>query len=187
MNENINIDLILERAMKAFDCNTQKQLADLFGISAENFSAKKKRGTLIKLIEKEAFRRNKSYDWIKTGQGEMISEKNVVADNHDSYGTKTDKKTDPAGSSDLNVKLLFKIIEEQNKRIEEQGKRIDEQGQRISEQGKRIDDAIKITEKSSLEQRTMWERINSMQTVLDTYHVKMKRAAESGDLKVLGE
>jgi hypothetical protein len=113
----------------------------------------------------------------------------MVAELKEDYATKPEgiepEKT--SSSKPSGVDLLLKIIEEQNKRIEEQGKRIDEQGQRITEQGKRIDVAINITEKSSFEQKAMWDRINSMQEVLDAYHVKMKRAAESGDLKVLGE
>lgn len=71
MIENINIDLILERTLIAFECKNQEQLADIFRISPSDLSARKNRGTLTKLIEKEAYRRNLSYDWIKTGQGSM--------------------------------------------------------------------------------------------------------------------
>lgn len=67
----VEMELIIERAMEAFGVNNQAKLADLFNVSASDFSKRKKTGTLIKLIEKEAFRRNKSYDWIKTGQGAM--------------------------------------------------------------------------------------------------------------------
>jgi hypothetical protein len=73
MDENINIQLIIDRAKIAFGKNTQEQLADLFDISPDDFSKRKKRGTLIKLIEKEAYRQHISYDWIKTGEGEMIA------------------------------------------------------------------------------------------------------------------
>jgi hypothetical protein len=75
MNDKINIELIIERAMIAFGCESQKQLADLFMISAEDFSNRKRRGTLTKLIEKEAYRNHKSYEWIKTGHGSMKIDK----------------------------------------------------------------------------------------------------------------
>lgn len=69
MDENINIALVIERTLLAFNCTSQKQLADIFNISPEDLSARKRRGTLLKLIEKEAFRRKISYDWIITGEG----------------------------------------------------------------------------------------------------------------------
>lgn len=73
MEKNINIELIIERTQTAFNCTNQKQLAELFNISPDDFSSRKRRGTLTKLIEKEAFRRHISYDWIITGQGAMMS------------------------------------------------------------------------------------------------------------------
>lgn len=84
MNEKVNIELIIERAMTAFNCKTQKQLADLFNTSPENLSNKKRRGTLTKLIEKEADRNKINYDWIKTGQGEMMTGANVASCKMDS-------------------------------------------------------------------------------------------------------
>jgi predicted RNase H-like nuclease (RuvC/YqgF family) len=71
MVKNINIDLIIERAMVAFGVKNQEQLADILNISPSDLSARKRRGTLTKLIEKEADRHNKNYNWIKTGQGKM--------------------------------------------------------------------------------------------------------------------
>ena len=50
MNEKILIQLIIERAINAFGCNNQKQLAELFGILPEDFSNRKRRGTLLKGI-----------------------------------------------------------------------------------------------------------------------------------------
>lgn len=73
MNEKIILELIIERAMVAFKVRKKEHLADLLGISASDFSGRKRRGTLIKLIEKEAFKRNISYDWIKTGEGSMTA------------------------------------------------------------------------------------------------------------------
>lgn len=73
MNKNIEIDIIIERALVAFGCKKQEQLADMLNISASDFSARKRRGTLTKLIEKKAYKNNISYDWIKTGQGEMMA------------------------------------------------------------------------------------------------------------------
>jgi hypothetical protein len=78
MDKKINIDLIIERSMTAFNCTTQRQLADIFKISPEDFSSRKRRGTLTKLIEKESFRRDISYDWLKTGEGSMKSSDGVA-------------------------------------------------------------------------------------------------------------
>jgi hypothetical protein len=72
--DNVNIDLIIERTMRAFGVNNQEQLSDIFNISPQDFSGRKRRGSILKLIEKEAFRRGISYDWIKTGVGSMIIE-----------------------------------------------------------------------------------------------------------------
>jgi hypothetical protein len=85
MKNNFNIDLIIERSMAAFGCKTQRQLSDIFSISPENFSAKKKRGTLTKLIEKEAYRKGISYDWIITGEGNMRKAGAPIAENAASY------------------------------------------------------------------------------------------------------
>lgn len=92
----------------------------------------------------------------------------------------------PETQQGINIGMLVKIIEEQNKRIEEQGKRIDEQGERISEQGKRIDTITDMVKQSRLEQNSIWNSIHSMQNVLNEQHTKMTKAAESGDLKALG-
>lgn len=96
MNEKVNIELIIERAMIAFKCGNQKQLADLFKVSPEDLSNRKRRGTLTKLIEKEAYRNKISYDWIKTGQGNMkngryetaVSPANPVSDTDTAYQSK---------------------------------------------------------------------------------------------------
>jgi septal ring factor EnvC (AmiA/AmiB activator) len=74
MVNNIEINLIIDRAKIAFGAGTQEQLAVIFNISASDFSKRKRSGTLIKLIEKEAYLKNISYDWIKTGRGSMKSE-----------------------------------------------------------------------------------------------------------------
>jgi hypothetical protein len=68
----MNIDLIIERAIIAFDVKNQEQLADILHILPSDLSARKRRGTLTKLIEKEADRHNKNYNWIKTGEGKML-------------------------------------------------------------------------------------------------------------------
>ncbi|MEN6384103.1 MAG: helix-turn-helix domain-containing protein [Phycisphaerales bacterium] len=69
MYKNVEDELIIERALDAFGCQNQEQLADLFHISPQDLSNRKRKGTLLKLIEKESFRREISYDWIKTGKG----------------------------------------------------------------------------------------------------------------------
>lgn len=71
MNNYLEREAIIERAMLAFNCKTEKQLADLFDISAQDLSNRKRTGTYIKLIEKEAYKQSKNINWIKTGQGNM--------------------------------------------------------------------------------------------------------------------
>lgn len=65
----LEMDSIIERAKEAFGARNQEHLAEIFGILPSDFSKRKKSGTLTKLIEKEAYRRHISYDWIRTGHG----------------------------------------------------------------------------------------------------------------------
>jgi len=69
---------MIGRAIIAFGCDTLSQLADLFNISPQDLSNRKRKGTHIRLIEKEAYKRNINYHWIKTGQGNMRSDNNVA-------------------------------------------------------------------------------------------------------------
>jgi hypothetical protein len=69
MTDNVKDELIIERALIAFECKNQGQLADLFNISSQDLSNRKRKGTLKKLFKKEACRRGLNYEWIETGEG----------------------------------------------------------------------------------------------------------------------
>lgn len=110
----------------------------------------------------------------------------------------------PSAEKPSDINLLIKIIEEQNKRIEEQGKRIDEQsnliltqkdlihaqGERISDQGKRIDLVATMASKSQSDTDFLRDLVASIQDAINQNYAelkgKMKKAADSGDLKALG-
>lgn len=99
MNEKTKNKLIIERAKIAFKCSSQKQLAELFHISPEDLSNRKRRGTFTELIEIEAYNRDINYDWILTGNGSMIlseakSSQRVVDDLEYSEGISTTKMID---------------------------------------------------------------------------------------------
>jgi len=64
---------IVERAMEVFGCKLKKDLASLFGILPQDMTGRVKRGTIINLIEKEAYKQNVNFDWILTGKGESLS------------------------------------------------------------------------------------------------------------------
>lgn len=101
----------------------------------------------------------------------------------------------------VDVCALVEIIKEQNKRIEEQGRRIDKQeglissqkdliaaqGDRITEQGKRIDMVADMAKTSQGANVVLARAVESMQNVLNKQHEKMIVAAETGDLKALGD
>lgn len=70
MKKNI-IDTPTRRAIRAFGCKNQKQLSKLIGISDADFSNRKRRGTLSRLLEMEAYKRSVNANWLLTGQGEM--------------------------------------------------------------------------------------------------------------------
>lgn len=61
----------IKRAFAAFNCNKQKELAEILGIGESDFTGRKGRGTLLKLIENESYRRNINFNWIETGEGPM--------------------------------------------------------------------------------------------------------------------
>ena len=95
-NDINNINGLVKR--KITKCDNQKQLAELLNISPEDLSNRKRRGTLTKLIEIEAYKRNINFDWIKTGEGDVIetgtheSQTGHVAESVESYNAKPQPK-----------------------------------------------------------------------------------------------
>ena len=66
------IIFIVQRAMNVFGCKKKKDFANLFGILPQDMTARIKRGTVVKLIETEAYKRNVNFNYILTGKGNMI-------------------------------------------------------------------------------------------------------------------
>ncbi len=63
------IVFITQRAMVAFGCKKKKDLSKLFGILPQDMTARIKRGTIVKLIETEAYKQNVNFNYILTGEG----------------------------------------------------------------------------------------------------------------------
>jgi len=71
---------IVKRAMEAFGCKRKKDLANLFGILPQDMTGRIKRGTIVNLIEKEAYKRNVNFDYILTGEGEQYADSPLADD-----------------------------------------------------------------------------------------------------------
>ena len=72
MKKNLDNDMI-KRAMIAFQCKKVNDLATLFNMSPQNLNGYIDRGTFIKLIEPETYKRHLNLHWIKTGLGAMTA------------------------------------------------------------------------------------------------------------------
>jgi len=67
----MNKDAITERAKVAAKVKKDSELAEIIGISAPDFSNRKKRGTHETLIIEWAARSGYNVNWLLTGDGEM--------------------------------------------------------------------------------------------------------------------
>ena len=64
-------DPIIKRILIAFNFKKLNDIAILYNISQQNLNGYIDRGTFIKLVEAELYKRKININWIKTGQGEM--------------------------------------------------------------------------------------------------------------------
>lgn len=85
---------VVERAMKSFGCKLKKDLACLFGILPQDMTGRIKRGTILNLIEKEAYKRNANFEYILTGKGEPFPQEG----SQDINLTKDSRKSSPPSS-----------------------------------------------------------------------------------------
>ena len=69
MADFFDVDAAIKRLKRAFSLKTDRELSDLFGISRQDFSARKKRETLGKHILSWAAERKISAKWLTTGLG----------------------------------------------------------------------------------------------------------------------
>ncbi len=74
MNEKVHINNILQRAKKEAGVSTNKQLADLLGISENNFSNMKRRGTILTPLLEWAINRRVHLSWLVYGEEKEIQE-----------------------------------------------------------------------------------------------------------------
>jgi hypothetical protein len=156
---------VIDRIKQVLKVTSDADVARALSVDPQNIVNWRKRGTIpwSELYE-FASSNNVSCDWLFNGEKEP--------------------RSFPETPTDMN--LLLKIIEQQNERIREQGLLLQAQGDRITEQGKRIDVVTILSSKTTTENKDLWDRINSIQAVLDANHAKMKKAAEMKDISVLG-
>jgi len=62
------INLIVSRVVASFGFKKERELADFFEESPQSFSNKKNTGTIINLIEKEAYKQNLNVHYLLTGE-----------------------------------------------------------------------------------------------------------------------
>ncbi|MGD9368709.1 MAG: helix-turn-helix domain-containing protein [Desulfobacteraceae bacterium] len=99
----INFEAIVDRIKDSSGASTEKEVAELFGISAPDFSRSKKKGTLLPLIVGWAMERDISLDWLIAGKDTQTSP--MLADSVNLKGSATFGK-----KLTLNNDLLTTII-----------------------------------------------------------------------------
>jgi hypothetical protein len=70
----INLIKIIERVKKYQNIKTDKEYAEIIGISTPDFSKRKKTGTLLPLIIDWGISNKVNLHWILTGEGKMVLE-----------------------------------------------------------------------------------------------------------------
>jgi hypothetical protein len=68
IHDKVNLDEILNRLKEVYSYSEDRQLADLFGISQQDLSNRKKRGTLLPFIINSALNVNVNLHWLFTGK-----------------------------------------------------------------------------------------------------------------------
>ncbi len=70
----VNLSEIIKRVKKHLNIKTNKEYADIIGISPPDLSKRKKSGTLLPLIVEWGVANKVNLQWLITGEGEMIRE-----------------------------------------------------------------------------------------------------------------
>jgi hypothetical protein len=73
--------------MIALNCKKVNEIANIFNVSPQNLNGYMDRGTFIKLIAPEIYKRKINIDWIKTGNGNMMidTQTSAVAESQPPY------------------------------------------------------------------------------------------------------
>ena len=66
----MDIETILSRIQKSYGLKKDKEVANLIGLGPNDFSNRKKRGSLLKAIVEWAAHENVSLDWLVYGRGD---------------------------------------------------------------------------------------------------------------------
>ena len=69
IHDKINFNEILNRLKSVYGLSGDKQLSELFDISQQDLSNRKRRGTLLPLIIKHSLNQNINLHWLITGEG----------------------------------------------------------------------------------------------------------------------
>lgn len=82
---------IIRRTIIALNLKNVNDIARLTGISQQNLNGYIKRGTFLKVVESELYKRKINIEWIKTGQGNMMTgtETIAVAESQTPYNANT--------------------------------------------------------------------------------------------------
>jgi len=127
--ENIEIDTILTRFKFATGLKNDRDIADLIGISPQNFNNRKKRGTLLSPILEWAAKEKINTSWILTGEGEMLTARagestslnlQLVRDVVSAVAEhlqKEETELDPDTLADLVVTLYEEFSETEDKKV----------------------------------------------------------------------
>lgn len=70
---------IVERLKQSASMSSDKQLAGLLGLSPQDFSKRKKRGTILPLLIEYAINHKVDLNWLLTGEGERCIKKEDLA------------------------------------------------------------------------------------------------------------
>jgi len=95
----VDFSEIIKRIINIEDLSNEKDVAELFGFSAQNFSKRKKSGSLLPLFISWGVSKKVDLHWLLTGEGEMIRQ---GVENDTSIG----KAGDPLGADPEVVDFL---------------------------------------------------------------------------------
>lgn len=74
----MDTEAVLDRIKQAKSLKNDREIAALLGLSPQDFSNRKKRGTLRPLLVEWAAKERLNVSWILTGEGEMYEEGRVA-------------------------------------------------------------------------------------------------------------
>lgn len=103
----MNFQEIINRIIEIFEYKTQKDIAELLGLKQQNFSNRKRKGTLLKEIVNKCIEIHPEVNlhWLITGEG-------IKTHNHDLSYDHIAESQQPFKTINLNDKLYCQAIQE---------------------------------------------------------------------------